>query len=185
MELRLLGLVGSLRKASINRALLREVGATLPPGVVLTEFDRIGELPLFNSDHPGVPEPVEALKAAIAAAHGVVFAVPEYNYSIPGALKNAIDWMSRPTATTPFRGKPVGIVGSSIGMSGSMRAQYHLRQVLIYTDNPTLAQPEVLIPRAQERFDAELRLVDPSTRDLLAKFGEALVAHVLRYTKLS
>jgi chromate reductase len=181
MDLRLLGLVGSLRKASVNRALLRAVGEVLPEGVTLTMFDRIGELPLFNSDLPGTPEPAEALKQAIADAHGIIIAVPEYNYSIPGSLKNAIDWASRPPATTPFRGKPVGLIGASVGMSGSMRAQYHLRQILIYTDNPVLAQPEVLIPKSGERFDAELRLIDDSTRELLRKFAVALVAHVRRY----
>jgi chromate reductase, NAD(P)H dehydrogenase (quinone) len=181
MELRLLGIVGSLRKASLNRALLRAVAEVLPPGVTLTEFDRIGDIPLFNSDLPATPEPVEALKAAIAGAHGLVFSVPEYNYSVPGSLKNAIDWASRPPATTPLRGKPVGIVGSSIGMSGSMRAQYHLRQILLYSNNPVLAQPEVLIPKAKERFDDELRLVDESTRELLRAFGVALVDHVKRY----
>ena len=181
MELRLLGIVGSLRKASINRALLRVVGEVLPDGVGLTTFDRIGELPLFNSDLPAVPEPVEALKAAIADAHGVIIAVPEYNYSVPGSLKNAIDWASRPPATTPLRGKPIGIIGSSIGMSGSMRAQYHLRQILLYTDSPVLGQPEVLIPKASERFDSELRLNDDPTRELLRRFAIAMVAHVRRY----
>jgi chromate reductase len=180
VELRLLGIVGSLRKASINRALLRAVGEVLPDGVSLTTFDRIGEIPLFNSDVPE-PEPVEAFKRAVADAHGVVFSVPEYNYSIPGALKNAIDWVSRPPTTTPLRGKPVGLIGSSIGMSGSMRAQYHLRQILIYTDNPVLPQPEVLIPKAFERFDTELRLTDDSTRELLRKFAAAMAGHVRRY----
>ena len=180
VELRLLGIVGSLRKASINRALLRAVGEVLPDDVRLTTFERLGEIPLFNSDL-AEPEPVTALKRAVADAHGVVFSVPEYNYSIPGSLKNAIDWVSRPPTTTPFRGKPVGMIGSSIGMSGSMRAQYHLRQILIYTDNPVLPQPEVLIPRAIDRFDGELNLVDDSTRELLRKFAAAMAAHVRRY----
>ena len=181
MTVRLLGLVGSLRKASINRALMNAVRDVLPDGATLTTFDRLGELPLFNSDLTATPEPVEALKQAIAECDGVVFAVPEYNYSVPGGLKNAIDWASRPPATTPLRGKPVGLIGSSIGMSGSMRAQYHLRQILLYTDNPVLVQPEVLIPKAAERFDAELRLVDDSTRELLRAFAAAMVAHVRRY----
>jgi chromate reductase len=160
VELRLLGIVGSLRKASINRALLRAVGDVLPDGVSLETFERLGELPLFNSDLPE-PEPVLALKRAVDAAHG--------------------DWVSRPPTTTPFRGKPVGLIGSSIGMSGSMRAQYHLRQILIYTDNPVLPQPEVLIPKAIDRFDGDLNLVDDSTRELLRKFAAAMAAHVRRY----
>jgi chromate reductase len=181
MELDLLGIVGSLRKASVNRALLRAVGEVLPAGVSLTMFDRIGELPLFNSDLPDLPEPVVALQQAIADAHGIIISVPEYNYSIPGSLKNAIDWASRPPSTTPLRGKPVGLIGSSIGMSGSMRAQYHLRQILIYTDNPVLGQPEVLIPNAKDRFDADLNLTDTSTRELLRIFAAAFVRHVQRY----
>jgi len=181
MSVRLLGIVGSLRKASLNRALLREVGQVLPDGATLIEFDALGDLPLFNSDLVGTPAPVEALKQAIAGCDGIIFSVPEYNYSIPGALKNAIDWASRPPATSPLRGKPVGMIGSSVGMSGSMRAQYHLRQILIYSDNPVLVQPEVLIPRAKERFDAELRLTDDSTRELLRTFAAAMVQHVQRY----
>jgi chromate reductase len=182
MDLELLGIVGSLRKASMNRALLRAVGEVLPDGVRLTMFDRIGELPLFNSDLPQIPEPVSALQQAIARTHGIIIAVPEYNYSIPGSLKNAIDWASRPPSTTPLRGKPVGLIGSSIGMSGSMRAQYHLRQILVYTDNPVMGQPEVLIANAAARFDAELRLIDDSTRELLRRFAAAFATHVRRFT---
>jgi chromate reductase len=178
----LLGICGSLRKASLNRALLDAVGETLPADATLAIHDGLGELPLFNSD---VPEPasVTALKAAIAAADGIVFAVPEYNYSIPGGLKNAIDWVSRPPATSPMRGKPVGMVGAATGMSGTIRAQAHLRQILVFSDSPCLNQPEVLIPRAQERFDDHRRLTDESTRQLLARFGVAMVGFVDRYPR--
>ena len=179
-EIRLLGLCGSLRRASTNRALLRAVGECLPEGASLTIYDRLGDLPLFNSDL-GEPEPVVALKEAIAAADGLVFATPEFNYTITGVLKNAIEWASRPPSTTPLKGKPMAMVGASAGMSGSMRAQYHLRQILVYSDSPTLSQPEVLIPRAHERFDAEGRLVDESTRELLRKFGVAMIAWVRRF----
>ncbi len=175
----LLGICGSVRKASTNRALLRAIGEALPVGASLAIYDTI-ELPIFNSDLADPPA-VVALKDAIAAAHGVVFAVPEYNYSIPGGLKNALDWVSRPPASSPMRGKPVGLVGAATGMSGTIRAQLHLRQMLVYSDTPVLNQPEVLIPRAHERFDAEGRLVDDSTRQLLVRFGAALVAFVERY----
>jgi chromate reductase len=180
---RLLGIVGSLRKASVNAALLRELAMVMPEGVVLDVFDDLGALPLFNSDLADEPAPVTALKHAIAGADGLVIACPEYNYSVPGVLKNALDWASRPPATSPLRGKPVGILGAAKGMSGTMRAQAHLRQILLYSDAPVLGQPEVLIPKAHERFDADLRLTDESTRVLLRSFGAALVVHVDRYAR--
>jgi len=134
---------------------------------------------MFNSDL-GDPAPVLALKAAVAKADGVVFAVPEYNYSIPGGLKNALDWLSRPPATSPMRGKPIGLCGAASGMSGTIRAQTHMRQMLVFSDSPCLNQPEVLIPRAHERF-VDGKLVDPSTRDLLVRFGTAMLAFVRRH----
>lgn len=174
---RLLGICGSLRRASLNRALLDVLGEALPHGAQLAIYDQLGELPIFNSDLVD-PPPVAGLKAAIAEADGVVFAVPEYNYSVPGGLKNALDWVSRPPASSPMRGKPVGMVGATSGMSGTIRAQAHLRQMLVYSDSPCLNQPEVLIPRAHERFDAAGRLVDESTRALMVRFAAALCAFV-------
>jgi chromate reductase len=177
----LLGICGSLRKASTNRALLRTIGQLLPANATLSIHDSL-ELPIFNSDLSD-PAVVIELKAAIANADGVVFAVPEYNYSIPGGLKNALDWISRPPATSPLRGKPVGIVGAATGMSGTIRAQAHLRQMLVFSDTPCLNQPEVLIPRSHERFDSTGNITDASTRDLLARFGAAMVAFVDRYRR--
>ena len=175
----LLGICGSLRKQSLNRALLVAVRDALPPDVQITLHDDL-DLPIFNHDLDDPPG-VARLKAAIAAADGVVFSVPEYNYSIPGGLKNALDWVSRPPDQSPMRGKPVGMVGAASGMSGTMRAQNHLRQVMVYSDSPCLSQPEVLIPRAKERFDADGRLTDPSTRALLERFGAAMAAFVRRH----
>ncbi len=177
--MRLLGICGSLRKASLNRALLVAVRDALPPDVQMTLHDDL-DLPIFNNDLEDPPGVVR-LKAAIAAADGVVFSVPEYNYSIPGGLKNALDWVSRPPDQSPLRGKPIGMVGAASGMSGTIRAQTHLRQVMVYSDSPCLNQPEVLIPRAKERFDADGRLTDPSTRVLLEKFGAAMAAFVRRF----
>ena len=177
--LRLLGICGSLRRASLNRALLDALGDALPHGAQLAIFDQLGELPIFNSDLVD-PPPVAALKAVIAEADGIVFAVPEYNYSVPGGLKNALDWVSRPPASSPMRGKPVGMIGATSGMSGTIRAQAHLRQMLVYSDSPCLNQPEVLIPRAHERFDDAGRLVDEPTHALLARFAAALCAFVER-----
>ncbi len=180
-SLRLLGVVGSLRTGSHNRALLRAIGEALPSGASLTIYDRLGQLPVFDPDRKDSPAIVDDFQQAIRGADGLVIATPEYNYSISGLLKNAIDWASRPPPTSPLRGKPVGIVSASTGMSGGMRAQYHLRQILVFTDSPTMHQPEVIIPRAQDRFDAEGRLTDESTRELLRKFGASLVAWVNRF----
>jgi chromate reductase len=175
----LLGISGSLRRASHNRALLAALAEIMPEGGSLSVYETI-DLPIFNSDLLD-PPPVIALGAAIAAADGVVFAVPEYNYSIPGGLKNALDWISRPPERSPMRGKPTGIIGATSGMSGTIRAQTHLRQMLVFSDTPCLNQPEVLIPRAHERF-ANGRLVDSSTRELLARFAAAMIAFVERYS---
>jgi chromate reductase, NAD(P)H dehydrogenase (quinone) len=175
----LLGICGSMRKASMNRALLLAISHHLPADATFRFHDGLDELPIFNSDLED-PPPVVALKAAIAQADGVIFGVPEYNYSIPGGLKNALDWVSRPPASSPMRGKPVGLVGAATGMSGTIRAQLHLRQMLVYSDTPCLNQPEVLIPRAHERFDAIGQLVDDSTRQLLVRFAAAMVAFVER-----
>lgn len=181
MALTLLGICGSLRRGSLNRALLAAAGEELPAGATLRPWGSL-DLPIFNSDD-GEPAAVAELKRAVAEADGVVFAVPEYNYSIPGGLKNALDWLSRPPPLSPMRGKPCGLIGAASGMSGTIRAQAHLRQILVFSDSPCLSQPEVLIPRAQERFDAEGRLIDDGTRALLAKFGAALVDFVERHAR--
>ena len=176
----LLGICGSMRKASLNRALLNAIAQTLPEGTSFAIHDGLDQLPIFNSDLDDGPL-VVALKHAIAKSDGVVFAVPEYNYSIPGGLKNALDWVSRPPASSPMRGKPIGLVGAATGMSGTIRAQTHMRQMLVYSDSPCLNQPEVLIPRAHERFDAAGELTDDSTRQLLVRFGTAMVAFAARF----
>jgi chromate reductase len=174
----LLGICGSMRKASLNRALLDAIREQLPAHARMSIYAEL-DLPIFNSDLEDPPAVVR-LKAAIAEADGVVFGVPEYNYSIPGGLKNALDWVSRPPQSSPMRGKPVGIVGAATGMSGTIRAQAHLRQMMLFSDSPVLSQPEVLIPRAHERFDADGRLTEPTTRLLLERFGAAMVAFVER-----
>ena len=176
----LVGVCGSTRKMSLNRALLRAIGDTLPEGATLTILEAPLELPIFNSDLPD-PAAVTQLKESLRAADGILFGVPEYNYSIPGGLKNALDWLSRPPALSPLRGKPIGMVGAASGMSGTIRAQTHLRNMLVYSDSPVMAQPEVTIPRAQDRFDADGRLHDESTRLLLGRFGAAFVAFVRRH----
>jgi chromate reductase len=168
----LLGICGSLRRASLNRSLLDAIAKELPAGSAMTVYPTI-ELPIFNTDVED-PAVVTELKSAIAAADGVVFAVPEYNYSIPGGLKNALDWVSRPPRSSPLRRKPIAIVGATSGMSGTIRAQLHLRQILLYSDARVMSQPEILIPRAHERF-TDGALTDDSTRQLLVMFGAAFV----------
>ena len=174
MTVSLLGICGSLRRASLNRRLLEIVAETLPTGSTMAVWESL-DFPIFSSDL-AEPARMTELKQAIASADGIVFAVPEYNYSIPGGLKNALDWISSPPAKSPLRGKPVAIAGATSGMSGTIRAQLHMREMLLFSDSQVLAQPEVLIPRANERFDADGRLTDDSTRALIARFGAAFVA---------
>jgi chromate reductase len=163
-------MVGSLRKGSINRILFNAAVELAPAGLLITEFARLGELPLYNADLDGEvkPEPVRALLDALGAADALLVVSPEYNYSIPGVLKNALDWASRGGVASPLRGKPVAIMGGNAGFMGTTRMQYHLRQSLVFTDNPVLVQPEVAIPKLPERI-ADGRLSDEGTRALVAR----------------
>jgi len=130
--MRVLGIAGSLRRGSYNHALLREAAERLPAGAELVEFDRLGEIPPYDADveAEGIPEPVEALRRAMRDADAVVVATPEYNHSIPGVLKNALDWASRPAGQSALTGKPAAVVGASTGMFGAVWAQAETRKVL-------------------------------------------------------
>ena len=164
-RLTILGIAGSLRRGSYNRALLRAAQQLVPAHVALDLFD-LADIPLFNQDEEGKPPPpVVELKARIRAADAVLFATPEYNYSIPGVLKNAIDWASRPSGDNAWSGKPVAVIGASVGRLGTARAQYHLRQVFVTLNMYALNQPEAMISNASELFDAEGNLTDEKTRD--------------------
>ncbi|HVZ77644.1 MAG TPA: NAD(P)H-dependent oxidoreductase [Gemmatimonadaceae bacterium] len=179
---RVLALVGSLRAKSLNRALYQAATELAPPTLSLTLFDRLREIPPFDDDATSEPPAVIAdLKAALAGADAVLIVTPEYNYSVPGALKNAIDWVSRPPATTPLRGKPAMLMGVSTGMSGTMRAQLHWRQVFVFTQTPVMLQPEVQIPRAAERFNEVPELTDASTRDLVQRSLVAFAEWIPRF----
>jgi chromate reductase len=169
-----LGISGSLRKGSYNTAALRTASELLPEGMML-EIADIAEFPLYNEDvrQAGFPPPVQKLRDQIAAADALLFVTPEYNYSVSGVLKNAIDWASRPP-NQPFDGKPVGIMGATASLWGTTRAQYHLRQSCVYLNMLPVNKPEVLIAGAQNKFDAELRLTDKMTRDLIAQLLLAL-----------
>jgi chromate reductase, NAD(P)H dehydrogenase (quinone) len=169
-----LGISGSLRKGSYNMALLRAATELLPEGMTL-EIADIAQFPLYNEDvrQAGFPAPVQKLRDQIVAADALLLVTPEYNYSVSGVLKNAIDWASRPP-NQPFDGKPVAIMGVTPSLWGTTRAQYHLRQSCVYLNMLPLNKPEVLIAGAQSKFDAELRLADKTTRDLVAQLLLAL-----------
>jgi chromate reductase, NAD(P)H dehydrogenase (quinone) len=172
---RILGIAGSLREGSYNRALLRTAGELLPEGVELEEFDVRG-LPFYDGDveAAGDPEPVVALKDAVRGAGALLIATPEYNRGIPGVLKNAIDWASRPPLASPLAGKPVAIMGASTGRGGTARAQEQLRAALEYSRATVLEQPEVLVPEAFMRFD-ERGEVDEGIRAELAELLGTLI----------
>jgi chromate reductase len=179
--LQILGFAGSLRRGSFNRGLLRAAQELAPPDLAITVFDLI-PLPLYNADveAAGDPDPVVAFKDALRQADGLLIATPEYNYGAPGVLKNAIDWASRPPASTPLRGKPAMLMGASPGMSGTIRAQLALRQSFVFTQTLAMLQPEVLVAKAQEKFDAEGRLIDESTRQHVKKALAAFADWVRR-----
>jgi chromate reductase, NAD(P)H dehydrogenase (quinone) len=173
--LTILGIAGSLRKESLNRAALRAAQKLVPEGVRLEIFDLAG-IPVFNQDDDSQPpQRVTEFKAQIRAADAILFATPEYNYSIPGVLKNAIDWASRPYGDSAWEGKPVGIMGASPGRLGTARAQYHLRQVFVFLNMYPLNRPEVMISGADDLFDAAGNLTDEATRGYIRKLLEALV----------
>jgi chromate reductase len=179
--LHVLGIAGSLRAASLNRALLRAAEELAPESMEIRTFD-IAPIPLYNADveAKGDPEPVAALKTAIREADALLIVTPEYNYGVPGVLKNAIDWASRPPAQTPLRGKPAAIMGATLGQGGTIRAQLQLRQAFVFTQTLALLQPEVLVTQAHEKFDKEGRLTDERTRGFVRKQLEALRDWTLR-----
>jgi chromate reductase len=169
-----LAICGSLRAGSYNKAALRTAIELKPQGMMIETAD-IGSFPLYNEDVRalGFPPPVEKLRAQIAASDALLFVTPEYNYSIPGVLKNAIDWASRPP-DQPFAGKPVAIMGAGAGMAGTARAQYDLRRCCVFLDMHPLNKPEVLIGQAQTKFDASGRFTDEAGRGFIRDLLVAL-----------
>ena len=183
----ILGIAGSLRQASYNRAALRAAQGLVPEGARLDIFDLAG-IPPFNQDDDGNPPPrVVELKRSIRAADAVLLVTPEYNYSIPGVLKNAIDWASRPYGDNSWEGKPVAVMGASVGNLGTARAQYHLRQVFVFLNMPAVNRPEVMIANAAERFDEQGNLTDEKTGKHIRNLIESLVewAQQLKRGKLA
>jgi chromate reductase len=180
---RILGIPGSLRKASFNRAALRAAGELVPSDASLEIFDLEGIPPFSEDDERALPSRVVELKTRIREADAILIATPEYNYSIPGVLKNAIDWASRPYGDNAWDGKPVAIMGASVGGTGTARAQYHLRQTFVFLNMHPLNRPEVMIANAAQRFDDHGRLVDEVTRKYVGQLLEALVAWTRRLRK--
>jgi len=169
---------GSLRQKSFNTALLATL-VSFEPDDVEFENAAIAELPLYNDDLTGdALLPVQRFRAQITAADGVLIATPEYNYGIPGPLKNAIDWASRPAYQAPFTQKPVGILGASMGVVGTARGQGQLKQVLLGMASQVFPYPEVLVGQSGKKFDVELRLVDEDTLKHLQKFLTTYLAWV-------
>lgn len=172
--------VGSLRRHSYNRNLLRSAMLTQPPDMHIHEVPIAG-LPFFDEDleAKGDPPTVRDLKTAFARADGVLIVTPEYGYSIPGVLKNALDWASRPTGRSVVRGKPVAIMGASSGRSGTMRAQLHLRQVLQHMGAVTIPEPEVYVSFAPDKFNGLGELTDKTSLDQVGRLMQTLREWVL------
>jgi len=180
---RILGILGSLRKGSYNRALLNTAAELVPEGTSIEVFELSG-IPIFNQDLERTPpDSVKKFKDKIRAADALLFVSPEYNYSVPGVLKNAIDWASRPHGDNAFEGKPVAIMSASIGMLGGARMQYHLRQTCVFLDMFPINRPEVMMPFAQSRVDAQGRVTDEMTRKLVKELLQSLVDWTNRIRK--
>ncbi len=173
-KMKIVGLVGSLRKDSFNKAIMREAVKSSPEyaEIEIVEID----FPLFNQDlENDMPEVVKNFKQKIEAADAVLIASPEYNYSVPGVLKNAIDWGSRPYGQSCFEGKPVGIMSAGVGMLGGARAQYHLRQSFVFLNMHPLNRPEVMVPNAADKIEnGEVK--DAETKEKISELVKALVA---------
>lgn len=173
-KINILGFAGSLRKGSFNRALLSAALDLLPNDASLEIFDLEG-IPLFNQElETPPPERVKEFKEKIKAADALLIVTPEYNYSITGVIKNAIDWASRPYGDNSFENKPVALMSASTGMLGGARAQYHLRQSLVFLNAHPINKPEVFITFASQKFDSDGKLMDEKAKDLIRDLLKAL-----------
>jgi chromate reductase len=173
-KLNILGFAGSFRIDSYNRALLRAAGQLLPKSTTLEIFD-LSDIPPYNQDHDNnIPPKVKEFKTKIREADALLIATPEYNYSVPGVLKNAIDYASRPYGDNPFDDKPVAIMSASVGMLGGARAQYHLRQMFVFLNMHPINVPEVIVTFASDKFDSERNLLDVNTKRFIAQLLQNL-----------
>jgi chromate reductase, NAD(P)H dehydrogenase (quinone) len=181
-DFKIVGLVGSLRRASFHRGLIRAARELAPGDIMVEPYEQLDEIPFFNQDveDQGDPTPVKDFKEQIRRADAVLIATPEYDYAIPGVLTNALDWALRPPS--PFRHKPVGIAGTSPGSVGTARGQMVLRQILLHAPAYVMPEPQMLIPFALERFDEQTGdLVDERTRERMNRFLEELVEWTERF----
>jgi chromate reductase, NAD(P)H dehydrogenase (quinone) len=179
----ILGIAGSLRVGSYNRAALRAAKGLVPDGVTLETFDIKG-LPGFSQDdEANPPAQVVELKQRIRAADAILLVTPEYNYSVPGVLKNAIDWASRPYGDSAWTKKPVAVMGASVGAFGTARAQYHLRQMFVFLNMYAVTQPEVMISHAHKHFDEQGNLNDETAKKLIRQLLEELVSFTRQLSK--
>ena len=183
-DINIITICGSLRAGSLNRMLMNSLPEMAPDGMTITEAPSIADIPLFNGDvlaADGVPAPVTALAEAVAAADGVIIVTPEYNFSVPGGLKNALDWISR-LPDQPFAGKPVAIQTASPGPLGGARVQYHLRQVMVFLDAMVMNKPEIFVGLAGQRIDSDAgRLTDEASRGFVTDHLAAFATYVGRY----
>ena len=179
----ILGIAGSLRRDSYNRSILRAAERLAPAGSSVEVFELDGIPPFNEDDEEPAPARIKEFRRRIRAADALLFATPEYNYSIPGVLKNAIDWASRPYGENAWAGKPAAIMGASIGTLGTARAQYHLRQVFVALDVHVINQPEVMVANAAEKFDAAGVLTDGATRTQIRELLECLVGWTERLAR--
>ena len=174
-QIRILGICGSLRRESFNRAVLEAATKLVPEGATIEVFD-IGGLPGFNQDdEQNPPAKIVELKKKIRESDAILFVTPEYNYSVPGVLKNAIDWASRPYGDSAWDGKPAAIMGASIGSIATARAQYHLRQIMVFLNMFTINRPEVMIGNCPKGFDADGNLTDETSKELIRQLLQNLV----------
>jgi len=183
MSIRVAGIPGSLREGSLNKGLLRAAVEQAPADMEIVIFTRLGDIPPYNDDvfSKGDPGPVADFKAAISGADAILIATPEYNYGVPGVLKNAIDWASRPAGKSVLNRKPAAIMGCSPGLGGTIRAQHSLRQSFVFTETHAMLQPEIKIPSAAPLFDASGKLTDETTRQYIKKFLDAFVIWIGRF----
>ena len=178
--IKIVGICGSLRQASYNKAALRVAGEVLPPDMTL-ETAEIGDFPLYNADLQagGFPASVQRVAAQVKAADGLLFVTPEYNFSVSGVLKNAVDWLSR-LSPQPCDDKPVAMMGAAAGALGTGRAQYDLRRICVFLNMHPLNKPEVFIGAAHTKFDAAGKLTDEPTREFIKQLMAALDVWVRR-----
>ena len=178
--IKLLGISGSLRKQSYNSGALRAIPSLLPDGMTF-EVAELADVPFYNADveQTGFPDAVKGFRARVASADALIFAVPEYNFSLPGVLKNALEWLSRPP-NPPVNGKPCAVFGASVSPLGTARGQFHFRHVCVSLNMATVNVPHVDITNAKTKFDAQSQLTDTASLDALRQLLQELKTVTLR-----